>query len=424
MIVVLTSEVLPRGGAAWLPGPALPPQGFLFKACAAAVDPTRLVTVGGGIAYDMVSVYSTATSSWSSWPRLAEGRRGHTCGNLAGRVVVAGGYLFSTHTYTASTLVLDPATGEAAAGGSMVMARAYFSLQQLPAMLLAIGGSTIRSFQDTVEQLEAPDQAWTSTDLALTTGRSTFATVSCGPVESSTSTRITTVEATTMPAPALATEAGCQQSAACRQASGHCSSAASRPGGTVEVAGAPCPGACTCYKHPMGRVLIDSITVATAAGCSDCSVEGVVLTLRGERNIDHRTGLPCTTATLDHLATTDFSEGAARFDGRKGDLADSTEEALMGGCFEVSPSAPITPGAAQRGGGGGAAGLGGGGGVAPSGGLRRLVEQQLPLPVRRVGGGEELLEPGGLPDGHGAGGAQVPPATLGTALGALQGVYP
>ena len=335
--------MLPRGGAAWLPGPNLPSQGFLFKACATAVDSTRLVTVGGGISYDMVSVYSTVTSSWSSWPRLAEGRRGHSCGSLGGRVVVAGGYLFSTHTYTASTLVLDPATGTATAGGSMVMARAYFSLQQLPATLLAIGGSTIRSFQDTVEQLAAPEEAWTTTELALATGRSTFATVSCDPRDSSISstTRNTTVGATTMRAPALALEAGCQQSSECRQASGHCSTPAGRPEGTVEVAGAACSGACTCYKHPMGRVLIDSITVTTAAGCSDCSGEGVVLTLRGERNIEHRTGLPCTTDTLDHLDTTDFSEGVARFDGRKGDMADSTEEAMMGGCFEVSP--PATP---------------------------------------------------------------------------------
>ena len=174
-----STEVLPAGTSTWLPGPALPRHAPLFKGCAAPVNATHLVTVGGGWLYTMVTVLSTNSGTWSTLPELAAGRRGHACAALGARVVVAGGYLFTHQQYTASTLLLDPSTGAAAPGPAMAIPRAYFALQQLPDRLLAIGGSTVWSYQRTVEVLAEGSGAWTAANTSLAIGRSTFATLAC-----------------------------------------------------------------------------------------------------------------------------------------------------------------------------------------------------------------------------------------------------
>ena len=174
-----TTEVLRAGTGTWAPGPDLPYHAALFKGCAAPVNTTHLMTVGGGWLYTMVTVLSTTSGTWSTLPELAAGRRGHACAALGARVVVAGGYLFTQQQYTASTLLLDPSTGAAAPGPAMAIPRAYFALQQLPDRLLAIGGSTVWSYQRTVEVLAEGSGAWTAANTSLAIGRSTFATLAC-----------------------------------------------------------------------------------------------------------------------------------------------------------------------------------------------------------------------------------------------------
>ena len=61
----------------------------------------------------------------------------------------------------------------------MAISRAYFALQHLPDRLLAIGGSTVWSYQTTVELLEEGAGAWRAANTSLAIGRSTFATIAC-----------------------------------------------------------------------------------------------------------------------------------------------------------------------------------------------------------------------------------------------------
>ena len=105
-----------------------------------------------------------------------------------------------------------------------------------------------------------------------------------------------------------------------------------------------CPGGYTCQDHiceyPPGKVLIESITVRTKTGCSDCSKEGVTLSLLGEKNGHYLDGVPCSTRTLDHSGTTDYdgSNGSrARFDGTLGGAENDAERTMMGGCYQVGP---------------------------------------------------------------------------------------
>ena len=105
-----------------------------------------------------------------------------------------------------------------------------------------------------------------------------------------------------------------------------------------------CPAGYTCQgdhlcQAPAGRVLIESITVSTKTGCTDCSKEGVTLTLLGEKNGNFEHGVPCSTRTLDHASTIDYdgSNGSkARFDGTLNGATDDQEKGMMGGCYGVS----------------------------------------------------------------------------------------
>ena len=335
-----TSEVLRNGSAKWSVGPNLQLQSFIFKACAATIDSVSFVTIGGGISYDMVSVFNTSTEVWTNWAKLPGGRRGHSCGRLENKVVVAGGYLFTTYDYTATTLLIDTKTGAAIEGGRMIKARAYYSMQVLPGMLLAIGGSTIRRFQVTVEKLTDPSAPWSTTDLYLGTGRSTFATVPYL-VSNATADQTTTSTKTTMTTSSVTQPGKCEQSAWCSQEGGMCHPKGRQPLGMFKVSEEKCnPNKeCYCYRYNQGKVLLNSITVQTKVGCSDdCSSEGVVVSLRGERNLHYPKGLPCSTRVLDHQSTIDFDGskgGRARFDGRLNGAEDFEEEAMLGDCYQV-----------------------------------------------------------------------------------------
>ena len=117
------------------------------------------------------------------------------------------------------------------------------------------------------------------------------------------------------------------------------------------VTDANCPGGYTCQDHiceyPPGKVLIESITVRTKTGCSDCSKEGVTLSLLGEKNGNYLDGVPCATRTLDHSSTTDYdgSNGSrARFDGTLDGAENDAERTMMGGCYQVGPFYTLTVG--------------------------------------------------------------------------------
>ena len=109
---------------------------------------------------------------------------------------------------------------------------------------------------------------------------------------------------------------------------------------------ANCPNGNICVDHicenpHLHKVLIESITVRTRAGCSDC-FEGVTLTLLGEeREGQFEHGVPCATKILDHSETTDYdgsSGSSARFDGTLGGAENGFERLMMGGCYQVFPS--------------------------------------------------------------------------------------
>jgi len=126
----------------------------------------------------------------------------------------------------------------------------------------------------------------------------------------------------------------------------YCEGGECKPGCVTD---ANCPSDYKCSQDhicgaPPGKVLIQSITVRTKTGCSDCSKEGVTLSLRGEKNANAVDGVPCSTKTLDHSGTTDYdgSNGsAARFDGTLNGAENDAERTMMGGCYQAPLNAQL-----------------------------------------------------------------------------------
>ena len=161
----------------------------------------------------------------------------------------------------------------------MLKRRAYYSVQVLHGILYAIGGSTFHH-ETTVERLMDQEQAWTTSELELVDGRSTFATVKCEPTIPST----------------------------------------------------------------FGQNLLRSITVRTRVGCSNnCSYEGVIIKLKGGSRQDQpdtlseRDGVSCSTDVLDHPDTIDFGDGGDAIfgGGMGGGVTMHDEREMMRDCYQV-----------------------------------------------------------------------------------------
>ena len=171
-----SSEIFRDSSSTWTTGPTLPFH--LHSACATTINQTSFVAIGGGSDQRSVAVYNTQTTKWSYWPKLAEGRQGHSCAKFSGKMIVAGGYSHDQFAYATTTILIDLGTGSAAAGPTMNLARAYFSMESLPDRVLAIGGSTNNGYTNTTEQLTGVGFSWTfNSSLALTTPGSLFATL-------------------------------------------------------------------------------------------------------------------------------------------------------------------------------------------------------------------------------------------------------
>merc|ERR1712025_326501 len=183
-----TSDVLRFDSKNWTVGPKLDHP--TYKACATDINATSFVTIGGGVSENDISVYNTVTKSWSKpWPQLREGRRGHSCVRVNDKVIVAGGYLYSEHENTATTLTIDINTGKHYASWSMNEARSFFTMHGFDRekeILIAIGGKVPQKSDNNTEGFSNTMEVWDMStpigwiyekDFQLTTGTSDLATV-------------------------------------------------------------------------------------------------------------------------------------------------------------------------------------------------------------------------------------------------------
>ena len=181
----MTSETLKAGETTWAKGPTLPHP--LDSACAVVLNSTTFATVGGGEGHTSVTTYDTTQQLLSQdWTALPEGRRGHSCAMVGDQILVAGGFSYLTFDYTDSTVLIDTTTGVAKPAGAMVGARAYFVLQKVASIMLAMGGISMDGFTGEVDVYKPSTTSWmNSSSFSLATPRSSFATVVLKPITSS-----------------------------------------------------------------------------------------------------------------------------------------------------------------------------------------------------------------------------------------------
>ena len=212
------SEVLPKGETAWIDGPNLPLSNFHFRACALALDHYRFVLIGDGQYHNMVGVYDIATGEWdNSWPNIqpVDQRTGHSCVKINDKIMVAGGYSYTTFDFLDSTLLIDSRTGKIEQGVAMKMARAYFSLVTVLGKVLAIGGKSHNNpkshgvtYTDTWEEWDPDTKTWHHNS-SLVVGRGAAAAVllTCpGDTTKITATTTTTMVPTTVTTTATTTK--------------------------------------------------------------------------------------------------------------------------------------------------------------------------------------------------------------------------
>ena len=81
------SFFLPTGSTEWLDGP----QPKNIATCVVAISASKFLVIGGSPDPKLVEEFDTATSSWTSWPPLEQGRLWHSCMRAGNNMVIAGG---------------------------------------------------------------------------------------------------------------------------------------------------------------------------------------------------------------------------------------------------------------------------------------------------------------------------------------------
>jgi len=116
-----TSEFLATGSSKWIRGPDIPGSG-VFQSCAAKLNDTAFVVLGGWYDGHQARVYNEDTGKWTNWPRLRQWVARQSCVSLGNFVMMTGGYT-DRRQYTARTVVFDPKNGQAEEAAPLIHPR-------------------------------------------------------------------------------------------------------------------------------------------------------------------------------------------------------------------------------------------------------------------------------------------------------------
>jgi len=108
-----TSEFLATGSSKWTRGPDIPGSG-VSQSCAAKLNDTAFVVLGGWYDGHQARVYNEKTQKWTNWPRLSHWVARQGCVALGDKVLMAGGYggYRARELYTGRTIIFDSRNGK------------------------------------------------------------------------------------------------------------------------------------------------------------------------------------------------------------------------------------------------------------------------------------------------------------------------
>jgi len=107
-----SSEFLATGASKWTRGPDIPGRG-VAQACAAKLNDTAFVVLGGWNDGHQARVFNEDTGKWTNWPSLKHWVARQSCVTLGDYVLMAGGYGGYKLRYTGRTIIFDSRNGRA-----------------------------------------------------------------------------------------------------------------------------------------------------------------------------------------------------------------------------------------------------------------------------------------------------------------------
>jgi hypothetical protein len=177
-----TSDFLAAGSTEWAEGPALPVD--MHSGCVVRISQLSFLIIYGNdiLEYQVDTLNPTSSSGWQSaskFPQLQTSRYYQPgCSKIGDQVVIAGGFGSG---YLRSTEVLNLTTRTIVYAGDMNSARAGFHMATITMngqeTLLAFGGHSGPSAQNSVEQFNTNNNTWTLAPAGMEEARFYFSTV-------------------------------------------------------------------------------------------------------------------------------------------------------------------------------------------------------------------------------------------------------
>ena len=189
-----TSLFLPTGSSEWQNGPMVPKGDSIQWPCAVGSN-DRFMFIGGSnertksyynhvYQFDTTLYGPTSHLGWFQWPHLNEGRSGHGCAMISGKIIVAGGWDGTKR--LSSTEIIDLSTQTVSSVGNLQEARSKIGMVTIGngrnMMVLAFGGVNIGGTKlNTIEKWNDKTENWEDYHKTLKVESYSFGSVAVNP---------------------------------------------------------------------------------------------------------------------------------------------------------------------------------------------------------------------------------------------------
>merc|ERR1711962_1673099 len=154
-----TSEFLATGSSKWTRGPDIPGSG-VSQSCAAKLNDTAFVVLGGWYDGHQARVYNEKTQKWTNWPRLSHWVARQGCVAIGDKVLMAGGYGGYRERYTGRTIIFDSRNGQTIEVGSLNGPRGLAGITVIGGKAVILGGYNGHSLLLDGEEFDMETNKW------------------------------------------------------------------------------------------------------------------------------------------------------------------------------------------------------------------------------------------------------------------------
>jgi len=165
-----TSEFLATGSSRWTRGPDIPGLG-VAQSCAAKLNDTAFVVLGGWYDGYQARVYNEETQKWTNWPKLSHWVARQGCVTLGDKVLMAGGYGGYRERYTGRTIIFDSRNGKPLEVGSLNHPRGLAAMGVRFGAAVILGGYDGWVKRKDIEMFDMEHKIWSNVFISLKSPR-------------------------------------------------------------------------------------------------------------------------------------------------------------------------------------------------------------------------------------------------------------